>query len=83
MLLVLCHLLCILISIAYYTLSERKIIAAIQRRQGPQIVGFLGLLQPIADGLKVLVKEVIIPRTASTWLFILAPAYMFVISLIT
>lgn len=65
MLLVLLNLLCLLIAIAYYTLAERKIIAAIQRRQGPQVVGWHGLLQPLADGLKILVKEVIIPRTSS------------------
>jgi NADH-quinone oxidoreductase subunit H len=76
------NLLFLLIAIAYYTLSERKIIAALQRRQGPQIVGFGGLLQPLADGLKVFVKEIIIPRIASTWLFLLASAYMFAISLI-
>lgn len=75
------NLVCLLIAIAYYTLSERKIIAAIQRRQGPQVVGWHGLLQPLADGLKVLTKEVIIPRTASKWLFILSSAYMLVISL--
>jgi NADH-quinone oxidoreductase subunit H len=53
--------LCALISIAYLTIAERKVMAAIQRRKGPNKVGFFGILQPIADGFKLLVKERIIP----------------------
>jgi NADH-quinone oxidoreductase subunit H len=62
-----------LINIAFYTLAERKIMAAIQRRKGPSIVGFIGLLQPIADGLKLVLKETIIPTKANKFLFIFAP----------
>ena len=46
----------VLIAVAYFTLAERKIIATVQRRKGPNIVGFAGLLQPLADGLKLFIK---------------------------
>ena len=49
----------ILISVAYLTLAERKIMGSMQQRKGPNVVGFLGLLQPLADGLKLLIKETI------------------------
>jgi hypothetical protein len=52
---------CLLVAIAYYTLAERKIMAAVQRRVGPNVVGFIGLLQPLADGLKLAAKELIMP----------------------
>ena len=55
-----------LIFIAFYTLSERKVMASIQRRKGPDTVGFIGILQPIADGIKLLLKEHIIPRKSNT-----------------
>jgi NADH:ubiquinone oxidoreductase subunit H len=51
------------------TLSERKIMGAIQRRVGPTTVGFGGLLQPIADGFKLITKETIIPYSSNTVLF--------------
>jgi NADH-quinone oxidoreductase subunit H len=63
----------ILINVAFYTLAERKIMAAVQRRSGPSVVGFIGLLQPIADGLKLILKEIIIPTKANSMLFIIAP----------
>jgi len=47
----------LLISVAYFTIAERKIMGIIQRRKGPNVIGFLGLLQPLADGLKLFVKE--------------------------
>ena len=71
----------LLISIAFFTLAERKIIASIQRRKGPNVVGFLGLLQPFADGLKALIKELIIPYQANRFLFILAPSITFILSM--
>ena len=72
----------LLISVAYFTLAERKIMAAIQRRKGPNVVGFLGLLQPLADGLKLFVKETILPSNANTILFIAAPILTFLLSLL-
>ena len=59
--------------VAYYTLAERKIIGYIQVRVGPNRVGFRGLLQPIADALKLMVKEIVIPTRADKGLFLLAP----------
>ncbi len=72
----------LLISIAYFTLAERKILGAIQRRKGPNVVGFYGLLQPLSDGLKLLVKEIIIPSSSNKKLFIISPLITFLISLI-
>ena len=63
----------LMLSMAYVTLLERKVIGWMQVRIGPNRVGPIGLLQPIADGLKLLVKEVIIPAGASKFLFVLAP----------
>jgi len=71
----------LLISVAYFTLAERKIISAIQRRKGPNVVGFQGLLQPLADGLKLFVKESIFPSNANKLLFVLAPILTFLLSL--
>ena len=59
--------------VAYLTFAERKVIGAMQVRRGPNRVGPMGLLQPIADALKLLTKEVIIPTNASRFLFLLAP----------
>jgi len=67
----------LLLSVAYFTLYERQVLAAIQRRQGPNIVGFYGFLQPIADGLKLLVKESIFPKSANTLIFVFAPIFTF------
>src|SRR3569623_1701971 len=63
----------IMLSVAYLTLAERKVIGYVQVRIGPNRVGPRGLLQPIADGLKLLLKEIIIPTNANRVLFILAP----------
>nr|AJF36668.1 NADH dehydrogenase subunit 1 [Gefionella okellyi] len=70
-----------LLGIAYLTLAERKILSSIQRRRGPNIVGIYGLLQPLADGLKLLLKESIIPYKSNTILFIIAPIITFSLSL--
>jgi len=72
----------LLISVAYFTLAERKILGAIQRRRGPNVIGVYGLLQPLADGFKLLVKETVLPSNANRLLFILSPILTFVISLI-
>src|SRR6185295_604725 len=63
----------LMLCVAYLTLWERKLIGWMQVRLGPNRVGPLGLLQPIADGLKLLVKEIIVPAGASKFLFVLAP----------
>jgi len=72
----------LLIAVAYFTLAERKILGAIQRRRGPNVIGIYGLLQPLADGFKLLVKETIIPSNANKFLFILSPILTFIISLL-
>jgi NADH-quinone oxidoreductase subunit H len=71
----------LLISVAYFTLAERKILGAIQRRRGPNVVGVYGLLQPLADGFKLFVKETIIPSSANKFIFIASPMLTFIISL--
>ena len=68
----------LLIAVAYFTLVERKILASIQRRRGPNVVGTFGLLQPLADGLKLFVKETILPSNADIILFIFVPLESFV-----
>jgi NADH-quinone oxidoreductase subunit H len=72
----------LLIAVAYFTLLERKIMASIQRRKGPNVVGYLGLLQPLADGLKLFVKETIIPSNSNFFIFLLAPVITFTLSLL-
>jgi NADH-quinone oxidoreductase subunit H len=72
----------LLLAVAYLTYAERKVIAAMQLRQGPMVVGPLGLLQPIADGLKLLVKETVIPTGANKVVFVAAPMITFVLALI-
>lgn len=63
----------LLIVIAFFTLAERKVMASVQRRKGPNVTGFWGFLQPFADGLKLLVKEVIVPNKANKFLFVFGP----------
>jgi NADH-quinone oxidoreductase subunit H len=73
----------VLIAVAFFTVAERKIMGAIQRRRGPNVVGFLGLLQALADGLKLFVKETTLPSNSNLIVFIIAPMLAFVLSLIS
>ncbi len=74
-------LIALLLSLAFYTLFERHILGAVQRRLGPNNVGFFGILQPIADGLKLFIKETILPRSSNMIIFILAPTFSFALAL--
>ena len=71
-----------LLSVAYVTVAERKTMASMQRRIGPNIVGTYGLLQPFADALKLLLKEYVSPTQANLILFFLAPVITLVFSLL-
>src|SRR5262244_446174 len=72
----------LLIAVAYLTYFERKVLAAMQMRVGPNLVGPFGLLQPFADGLKLLLKETIVPSSANAVLFLIAPMITFMTALI-
>ena len=73
----------ILISVAFLTVGERKIMGSIQRRRGPNVVGFMGLLQALADGLKLFVKETTLPSNSDILVFLFAPILSFTLSLIS
>ncbi len=72
----------LMVAVAYLTFAERKVIAAMQLRKGPNVVGPFGLFQPIADGLKLLIKETVIPSGANRVIFVLAPMLTFILSLV-
>jgi NADH-quinone oxidoreductase subunit H len=72
----------LLLAVAYLTYAERKVIGAMQLRQGPMTVGPYGLLQPIADGVKLFLKETVIPSGANKVVFVAAPMVTFVLALI-
>jgi len=70
----------LLIGVAFLTLAERKVMASMQRRKGPNVVGIFGIFQPIADGLKLLVKEPVLPSSANLVIFLFAPILTFLLS---
>jgi NADH-quinone oxidoreductase subunit H len=72
----------LIVAMAYLTYAERKVLGAMQMRQGPMMVGPFGLLQPLADGLKLLSKETIIPSGANKAIFVIAPMLTFMLSLV-
>src|SRR6202161_820935 len=72
----------LLIGVAYLTLAERKFLAAMQLRKGPNVVGPFGLWQPFADALKMLMKETIIPSGSNRLLFLMAPMLTFALAML-
>src|ERR1700744_2548893 len=72
----------LLIFVVFLNLFVRKILASVQRRKGPNVVGFFGLLKPFADGLKLFLKETIVPSQASKFIFLLAPLITLTLSLV-
>ena len=72
----------VLVSVAYLTYAERKVIAAMHLRKGPNMVGPFGLLQPLADGLKLFLKETVIPSGANRGVFVAAPCVTFILALV-
>src|SRR3978361_1533008 len=72
----------LLIGVAYLTYAERKVLAAMQLRKGPNVVGPFGLAQPFADALKMLIKETIIPSGSNRVLFLMAPMLTFALAMV-
>src|ERR1700753_2619239 len=79
---ILCVLLPILLSVAFMTIVERKMLAATQRRVGPDTVGYYGVLQPFSDALKLILKETVVPNQSNKIIFYLAPVITLIFSLL-
>lgn len=73
----------ILLSVALMTLAERKVMAALQRRVGPKKRGVVGVLQPFADGIKLVAKESLVPLESTNWLFLATPFLALFLALVT
>jgi len=71
----------LLIAVAFFVLFERKILGSVQRRRGPNVVGLYGLLQSVADGFKLILKETIIPSSSNPIIFVLSPIFTFIVGL--
>lgn len=72
----------LLISIAFFTIAERKIMGSVQIRKGPNNVGYIGLLQPLADGFKLFVKEILYPSSCNEFIFLMAPLMALTLSIL-
>ena len=72
----------VIMAVAFFTIFERKVMASVQRRKGPSNIGLFGVLQPFADGLKLLLKEISVPFNSNFFFFILSPFFSFFVSLI-
>lgn len=72
----------VLLAVAFFTVFERKVLAAMQRRRGPNVIGIYGLLQAIADAVKLISKETVIPGASNIYIFIVSPIFTFLISML-